>query len=88
MVSYDTIAPLLSLCLSQLLTYICVEALRNDDADDSEEESEEGRAANEEARIAKRLHRDETEAGKEKLPTGRVVGIVKRNWRTYVELIQ
>jgi hypothetical protein len=56
--------------------------LRNDDADDSEEEMDDGRQANEEAQIAKRLAREEIEPGKEKLPTGRIVSIIKRNWRT------
>ncbi|KAF8324302.1 uncharacterized protein EI90DRAFT_3075766 [Cantharellus anzutake] len=63
-------------------------ALKNDDADDSDVESEEGEN---EAIIKERelLRREAEERLKKKhgdgsQPTGRVVGIIKRNWRPYV----
>jgi len=59
-------------------------ALKNDDADDSEGEADDATGVDAEARIASRLRREETEPGKEKSPTARVVGMVRRNWRTYV----
>jgi exosome complex exonuclease DIS3/RRP44 len=62
-------------------------ALKNDDADDSEGEVDDSAGVDAEARIASRLRREETEPGKEKSPTARVVGIVRRNWRTYVAKI-
>ncbi|KAH9913246.1 RNB-domain-containing protein [Fomitopsis serialis] len=55
--------------------------LRNDDADESEEESED------EESIAERKVLQTEQARKEvsaRQPTGRVVGIIKRNWRSYV----
>ncbi|CAL1698566.1 unnamed protein product [Somion occarium] len=55
--------------------------LRNDDASDSEEEREDDEALAEQKLLA-------VEAAKrraaERQPTGRVVGIIKRNWRSYV----
>ncbi|KAF8526026.1 hypothetical protein BU17DRAFT_74382 [Hysterangium stoloniferum] len=58
--------------------------LKNDDAEESEEEAEDHGEAG--------LHRKEralprdttTKAPLEKQPTGKVVGIIKRNWRAYV----
>ncbi|KAG8780762.1 exosome catalytic subunit dis3 [Serendipita sp. 397] len=59
-------------------------ALRNDDADQSDGEGDEVLQADEEARIAKDLAEEAKGTRKERSPTGRIVGIVKRNWRTYV----
>ena len=53
--------------------------LKNDDADDSEEETDDDEALAEQkvlqSEAAKR-------AASSKQPTGRVVGIIKRNWRS------
>ncbi|RDX49603.1 RNB-domain-containing protein [Lentinus brumalis] len=55
--------------------------LRNDDAEDSEDEGDDDETLAErkvlEAEAAK-------QAASSKQPTGRVVGIIKRNWRSYV----
>ncbi|KAI0076851.1 RNB-domain-containing protein [Panus rudis PR-1116 ss-1] len=55
--------------------------LKNDDASDSEEEGDDDEAIAEQKLL-------EAEAAKrraaERQPTGRVVGIIKRNWRSYV----
>ncbi|KAF8306782.1 RNB-domain-containing protein [Clavulina sp. PMI_390] len=64
-------------------------ALKDDDADDSDAEREE---ADDKARIEEeRILRREMQAvsgsdpkEKEKQPTGKIVGIIKRNWRPYV----
>ncbi|KZT68590.1 RNB-domain-containing protein [Daedalea quercina L-15889] len=55
--------------------------LRNDDADESEEESDEEEAIAE--RKVLRMEQARREASTRQ-PTGRVVGIIKRNWRSYV----
>lgn len=60
--------------------------MKDDDADDSDAEREE---ADDKARIEEeKILRREVQAtsgsdpkGKEKQPTGKVVGIIKRNWR-------
>ncbi|GHJ89926.1 hypothetical protein NliqN6_6328 [Naganishia liquefaciens] len=60
-------------------------ALKNDDADDEEAEAEEARQA--EAKLAaKEAENARGLASKPKVkqPTGRVVGVIKRNWRAYV----
>lgn len=57
-------------------------ALRNDDADDSDAEIEAIDQENEERHIAKRVSGQEKDPKKERLPTGRIVGIIRRNWRT------
>ena len=57
-------------------------ALKNDDADDEEAEAEEARQA--EAKLAaKEAENARGLAAKPKVkqPTGRVVGVIKRNWR-------
>ncbi|TFK48126.1 RNB-domain-containing protein [Heliocybe sulcata] len=54
--------------------------LKNDDAEDTDEEGEGGEG---EVRAEERKAVEVGEKG-EKQPTGRVVGIVKRNWRAYV----
>ncbi|CED85602.1 Exosomal 3'-5' exoribonuclease complex, subunit Rrp44/Dis3 [Phaffia rhodozyma] len=60
------------------------DALRNDDADDSEGED----LVSEEVERQRKDQSDAAQVGKanplEKQPTGRVVGIFKRNWRAYV----
>ncbi|KAI0791122.1 RNB-domain-containing protein [Abortiporus biennis] len=55
--------------------------LKNDDADESEEGGEDVEAAAE-----KKLVRSDSSERRhaERQPTGRVVGIIKRNWRSYV----
>lgn len=55
--------------------------LKNDDADESEEEGDDLEAVRE----AKVLRAEQAKrAAAERQPTGRVVGIIKRNWRSYV----
>ncbi|KAF8583853.1 RNB-domain-containing protein [Ramaria rubella] len=60
--------------------------LKNDDAEDSEEEV--GEDDSDEAKLLRKertLSRDTTtKAPAEKQPTGKVVGVIKRNWRAYV----
>ncbi|KZO91801.1 RNB-domain-containing protein [Calocera viscosa TUFC12733] len=62
-------------------------ALANDDADDSEGEDASA-AAETERRLAQREAADARDVARrnplERHPTGRVVGVVKRNWRAYV----
>ncbi|OSD00737.1 RNB-domain-containing protein [Trametes coccinea BRFM310] len=55
--------------------------LKNDDADDSEEEGEDDEALAERKVLQTELAK---QSASSKQPTGRVVGIVKRNWRSYV----
>jgi hypothetical protein len=59
-----------------------VVALKDDDADDEEAEAEEAREA-EAKLIAKEEQNARGLAAKPKIkqPTGRVVGVIKRNWR-------
>lgn len=61
---------------------ITLATLRNDDPDDSEEEEnvDEAIAAESEKRILAHEVK-EKKPSSEKQPTGRVVGIIKRNWR-------
>ncbi|KAI0318354.1 RNB-domain-containing protein [Amylostereum chailletii] len=56
--------------------------LRNDDVEDSDEEGEPNDAIVDERRILKA--EESARRAAEKQPTGRVVGIIKRNWRAYV----
>lgn len=69
-----------------IFAIILVEALKNDDADDEEGDAEEGQQS--EARMAEIEKKTAASAAKqnavEKRPTGKVVGIVKRNWRACV----
>jgi hypothetical protein len=76
------VCQLLCLLFPPLIHYAA--ALKNDDADDSEGEDDDATGADAETRIACRLRQEEMEPGKEKSPTACVVGIVRRNWRTYV----
>ncbi|KAI0944731.1 hypothetical protein AcW1_002369 [Taiwanofungus camphoratus] len=55
--------------------------LKNDDAEESEEESDDEEAMAERRVLQAELVKKQTSA---KQPTGRVVGIIKRNWRSYV----
>ncbi|KAF5369035.1 hypothetical protein D9758_002962 [Tetrapyrgos nigripes] len=57
--------------------------LKNDDAEDSGEEGDENgeEVMAEESRI---LRSEAQAAASERQPTGRVVGVIKRNWRAYV----
>ena len=66
----------LSLCADNILA-----ALKDDDAEGSDEDGENDReiALNNESKLVQVEKR-----GDEKQPTGRVVGIIKRNWRAYV----
>jgi len=71
------------LTLLSRLTTCFTATLKNDDAEDSGEEGDE----NAEEVIAKesRVLRSETQVPtSERQPTGRVVGVIKRNWRAYV----
>ncbi|TDL29343.1 RNB-domain-containing protein [Rickenella mellea] len=59
--------------------------LQNDDPDESEEEGSDQEAANEEK--AERIlvsKREIQDGASQKQPTGRLVGVIKRNWRAYV----
>ncbi|KAI0033260.1 RNB-domain-containing protein [Vararia minispora EC-137] len=57
-------------------------ALKNDDVEDSDEEGEPLGLVAEEQRILR--EEESARQAAERQPTGRVVGIVKRNWRAYV----
>ena len=57
-------------------------ALRNDDAEDSEDEGEDEMVVQEKKALQE--ERGGVPTGSWKQPTGRVVGIIKRNWRAYV----
>lgn len=57
-------------------------ALKNDDAEDSEDEGEDEMLAQENKALQEERVTAPTSSSKQ--PTGRVVGIVKRNWRAYV----
>ena len=57
-----------------------IATLKNDDADESEEETDDLEAAAE--RKALRPEQSARAAHSERQPTGRIVGIIKRNWRS------
>jgi exosome complex exonuclease DIS3/RRP44 len=57
-------------------------ALKNDDAEDSEDEGEDEMLVQEKQALQEERVTVQTSSSKQ--PTGRVVGIVKRNWRAYV----
>lgn len=69
-----------------ILAIVLPEALKNDDADDEEGDAEEGQQS--EARMTEIEKKTAASTAKqnpvEKRPTGKVVGIVKRNWRACV----
>ncbi|EJD52508.1 RNB-domain-containing protein [Auricularia subglabra TFB-10046 SS5] len=58
-------------------------ALKNDDAGGSDSEQEDSADEGEEELITKELTR-QPKASMQKQRTGRVVGVIKRNWRSYV----
>ncbi|KAI5120011.1 hypothetical protein M0805_008472 [Coniferiporia weirii] len=59
--------------------------LRNDDPDESEEEDDDDTAlAEEHERRMVARESAQVKPASEKQPTGRIVGIIKRNWRAYV----
>ncbi|KAG8908746.1 exosome catalytic subunit dis3 [Tulasnella sp. 403] len=59
-------------------------ALKNDDPDNSENEDGDG-VDDQEAKLSKREEKATKKTPKvEKQPTGKVVGVIKRNWRAYV----
>lgn len=61
--------------------------LQDDDPDESDEEVEDDTALAEERErrmLARESVNTQKKASSEKQPTGRVVGIIKRNWRSYV----
>ena len=61
------------------LMFLSVAALKNDDAENSDDEGDDNNVM---AREAKAL-RDEAAEKRvdERQPTGRIVGVIKRNWR-------
>lgn len=62
-----------------------VATLRNDDPDSSEEEDNDAVAlVEEQERCTLEKEATQTKSSSEKQPTGRIVGIIKRNWRAYV----
>lgn len=58
--------------------------MKNDDVEGSEEKGDENDVDEVTSREARLLKSEPSTQTKEKQPTGRVVGIIKRNWRTYV----
>lgn len=61
--------------------------LKNDDPDESDEEGEDDGALAEQRErtmLARESANTRKSASTEKQPTGRVVGVIKRNWRAYV----
>ena len=73
--------PWLSLARSPHSDFLSA-ALRNDDAEDSEDEGEDEMLVQEKKALQE--ERAGVPTGTSKQPTGRVVGIIKRNWRAYV----
>ena len=68
-------------CARKLNIYAAT--LQNDNAEDTDEEEE---GADDEAQVEQKVLKSEDikRASSEKQPTGRIVGIIKRNWRSYV----
>ena len=56
--------------------------MKNDDADDTDEDASD----DEESRAERKALRADAarRVAKERQPTGRIVGIIKRNWKSYV----
>lgn len=74
---------LVSPCLSVRLGSNSFSAtLKNDDAEDSGEEGEDDNTIS--IREKQALKSENAKATSEKQPTGRIVGVIKRNWRAYV----
>ena len=63
------------------IRHLPLATLKNDDAEDSGEEGEE---ENDEVLVKESRHSQSEKRTSEKQPTGRIVGIIKRNWRAYV----
>ena len=57
--------------------------LKNDNAEDSGEEAEEGNDDSE-VLVKEPRHIQSEKRTSEKQPTARIVGIIRRNWRAYV----
>jgi len=64
-----------------MLSFLSLATLKNDDAEDSEEEGDDMMVHEHESK-ALRTQRTK-KPPTEKQPTGRVVGVIKRNWRAY-----
>lgn len=62
----------------------CAAALKNDDPDNSDAEEGEG-IDDDEEKLLESKQKKASNASQEKQPTGRIVGIIKRNWRAYVQ---
>lgn len=56
--------------------------LKNDDAEDSDDEGEDNNEAT--IKESKALSSENAHRTADKQPTGRIVGVIKRNWRAYV----
>lgn len=74
------------ICVSlTTIVYLTMSAatLKNDDAEDSldEEEEEEDIIMKKESRVQEKTLKEGSSTASQKQPTGRVVGIIKRNWR-------
>lgn len=69
-----------------VLTCVPTATLKNDDADDSEDEEREDDV---EAKAERRITQAESakRLSEEKQPTGRIVGMIKRNWRSFVNTL-
>jgi len=75
MVRHLILCPLLNSVLS-------IAALRDDDADDSDVEDDANPGKSTEHQLVNKLKEmEQPRAQKEKHPTGRIVGMIKRNWR-------
>lgn len=53
--------------------------LKNDDADNSDDEGEENEAIARESKVLRA--ENAAKRANERQPTGRIVGVIKRNWR-------
>lgn len=60
---------------------VLVVTLKNDDAENSEEEGDDEEAIAEHNVLLAELAKRQSSS---RQPTGRVVGVIKRNWRQYV----
>ena len=65
-----------------LISILSVAALRDDDADDSDVEDDANPGESTEHQLVNKLKEmEQPRTQKAKHPTGRIVGMVKRNWR-------
>jgi len=67
------------MCISDLCYIIAT--LKNDDAEDSDTDGEGDELLAKESKLQSETSK-RVVAAAEKQPTGRIVGIIKRNWRT------